>query len=405
MIPGFSKGQSDNLPAIDAVMVAEFMSQNSNFVGAEIRGMKTARAGRESYGDNALGYVQVRREGAMCTVKAKVTPEHKLRGSGYKVKAVINEDEDKVLAVECEDCAASTGGCKHAVALLFWLHRRSEEPAKTSTECYWKKSRLSSIGTGKKFITADEMGRAPVALNVSEEDRELFVKSVPRRVNSRRADDFVDYCSHNVTDRDIIAAEKDTEQQGSSEMWHSLRYGRITASKLHEAAHCHTKDGVLVETILGAYRIDDNLAMSRGRNLEVAIKNVVESKLGVKISDCGLFLRGDYPVLGASPDGIDENNVFEFKCPISLSSYAKYIVQCNGSFFPAKQHFAQMQLQMLMTGRRKGYFCVARPDFEDSQEVEIVSVDYDQHKCMALINNAMKFWKENIFPVMYNSLF
>lgn len=324
------------------------------------------------------------------------------------------------------------------MALLFWLHRRSEEPAKTSTECYWKKSKLSSIGTGRKFITADEMGRAPVAINISEEDRDLFVQSVVDSlklshpssqlvrsheshgeslslhtlligfhysVNSRRADDFVDYCSHNITDGDAIAAEKDTEQQGSSEMWHSLRYGRITASKLHEAAHCHTKEGVLVETILGAYKVEDNLAISRGRNLEVAVKNVVEGKLGVSISKCGLFLRRDHPILGASPDGIDESNVFEFKCPISFSSYSKYIVECNGTLFPAKHHFAQMQLQMLMTGRRKGYFCVARPDFEDSQEVEIVAVEYDHHKCLQLINNAMKFWKENIFPVMCNSLF
>lgn len=67
------------------------------------------RAGRESYGDNALGFVQVKREGVVCTVKAKVTPEHKIRGSGYKVKAVIDEDEEKVLSVECEDCAASAG--------------------------------------------------------------------------------------------------------------------------------------------------------------------------------------------------------------------------------------------------------------------------------------------------------
>ena len=38
------------------------------------------------------------------------------------------------------------GHCKHAVAFLFWLHRRSEEPSVTSQTCYWKCSALSRVG-------------------------------------------------------------------------------------------------------------------------------------------------------------------------------------------------------------------------------------------------------------------
>ena len=37
------------------------------------------RSSRESYGDNAVGYVQVKRNGNVCTVKASVTPEHNVR--------------------------------------------------------------------------------------------------------------------------------------------------------------------------------------------------------------------------------------------------------------------------------------------------------------------------------------
>ncbi|RVE43633.1 hypothetical protein evm_011717 [Chilo suppressalis] len=33
---------------------------------------------RESYGHNAIGYVQIKRDGELCTVKSRVTPEHKL---------------------------------------------------------------------------------------------------------------------------------------------------------------------------------------------------------------------------------------------------------------------------------------------------------------------------------------
>lgn len=46
---------------------------------------------RESYGDNAIGYVQIKRDGELCTVKSRVTPEHKVRKEGYRVTAIINE--------------------------------------------------------------------------------------------------------------------------------------------------------------------------------------------------------------------------------------------------------------------------------------------------------------------------
>ena len=39
------------------------------------------------------------------------------------------------------------GGYKHALAVLMWIHRRSEDPAPTEVACYWKKSCLSSVGT------------------------------------------------------------------------------------------------------------------------------------------------------------------------------------------------------------------------------------------------------------------
>lgn len=34
------------------------------------------RSGRDSYGDSAVGWVQVRRDKNVCTVKAEITPEH-----------------------------------------------------------------------------------------------------------------------------------------------------------------------------------------------------------------------------------------------------------------------------------------------------------------------------------------
>ncbi|GBP66215.1 TBC1 domain family member 4 [Eumeta japonica] len=47
-------------------------------------------------------------------------------------------------------------------------------------------------------------------------------------------------------------AEQLTKQQSECAIWHELRYGRITASKFYEAAHCKTNNGSLVQQIIGA---------------------------------------------------------------------------------------------------------------------------------------------------------
>ncbi|GBN51433.1 hypothetical protein AVEN_151278-1 [Araneus ventricosus] len=98
VIPGFAKGQSDNLPKIDSMTMFSFLGKNPDFMGAEIRGIKTKRSGRESYGDYAVGYVRVRKDGNLCTVKAKVTPEHSLRKKSYDVKLLCNEVEEEILS-------------------------------------------------------------------------------------------------------------------------------------------------------------------------------------------------------------------------------------------------------------------------------------------------------------------
>ena len=43
-----------------------------------------------------------------------------------------------------------------------WLNRRYEEPSPTEVECYWKKSKMGSIGSGIQFIYASEIGVSKV---------------------------------------------------------------------------------------------------------------------------------------------------------------------------------------------------------------------------------------------------
>lgn len=40
---GFLRAQSDNLPKVDAIMMASFIAGNSDFLSAEFRGFKATR--------------------------------------------------------------------------------------------------------------------------------------------------------------------------------------------------------------------------------------------------------------------------------------------------------------------------------------------------------------------------
>lgn len=267
------------------------------------------RSARETYGDDAVGFVQVQRSGNVCTVKAKITPEHKIKSKAYCCTFTCDEKEETILNVDCHDCAAQKGGCKHSVAFLMWLHRRSEEPSRTEKKCYWAKPKLATIGTTKKFIKAKDMVPSSVTFedeNTDNTNEDQFFLAVVQSLkensiknqlsayvtknqfkklslhnlvhqykkegnNINSADDFIDYCSTKITIEECVKAEEVTVSQASSPLWHELRYGRITASKVHEAAHCKTPDGALIERIFGA-SVSETLVMKRGKRLESDVR-------------------------------------------------------------------------------------------------------------------------------------
>ncbi|KAG8176969.1 hypothetical protein JTE90_029418 [Oedothorax gibbosus] len=142
------------------MMVGDFFKSSPDFCSAEFRNVKTSASSRQSYGDEAIGYVQLKKESGLCTVKCRICPEHKVTTKSYSVTMVVNEMEGLVKKIECHDCTASEGCCKHAIAFLMWVHRRSEEPSCTSVECYWKKSKLSKVGRSLKITTAKELSKS-----------------------------------------------------------------------------------------------------------------------------------------------------------------------------------------------------------------------------------------------------
>lgn len=257
-----------------------------------------------------MGYVQLKREMNICTVKCRVCPEHKVRATPYKVTVIVDEKDCTVISSECHDCAASAGGCKHAVAFLMWLHRRCEEPSCTQVECYCRKSELSKVGTSLKFVTAAELAEGQPSTSSNPIVFEKFVeqasakgisncallKYVQNRPNEveklsmyqlvqnygeKSCEEFLKNIAVLFTADALKNVEEHTRGQSDSNLWHELRFGRLTASKAYEIKNCKKSDGALVALIMGG-NIPDNPEMKRGRSLEGKVLQTVQTMLKKK---------------------------------------------------------------------------------------------------------------------------
>ena len=385
------------------------------------------RSSRPSYGDDAISYVQVQNNRNICTVKCKICPEHKVRAKLYSVTLTVDKDEEKVISVQCHDCVAAQGGCKHAMALLMWVHRRSEEPSCTEVQCYWKKSKLSRVGTSIKYITSKDLAKGSSIMPSNATVLNIFLEESQKKnlqgcellkfQSGYICDKLLSVSMHQLVlqfrekccntflqkfrliNNILIEIEKKTRSQHENSLWYELRYGRITASRAYEVSRCQTSDGTLISLIMGG-KIPDTAAMKRGRELENKVRDSVSSKLKKKINNCGLFISQSYPMLAGSPDGVCEDYIVEIKCPMTKKTYSNYIKNAQ----PSKKCYMQIQMQMYLTGLKKCYFCVADPNFSTNSNVEIVCVTYNEDFILDTIKSLVTFWKAYVYPLLYKSI-
>lgn len=277
---GFVRADSRNLPKVDLPMLLEYMHDNDVYNASEIRGAKILMSSRDSYVDTAIGYVEVKREGNKCVLKAKVTPEHRIRSKMYTVSVTIDEDSETIEDIICDDCAASAGGCKHGICFAHWIIKRTEEPSVTSISCYWQKPRLSEAITSDSPMLASNIGkkRAFEKIHSSITLHNILEESKKRKLNRSLLinyskykeeslddysifhimlnyymqfkdigvsfDSFKTYSSHLLSNELVNKIEQATKTQVDSVLWHSLRQGRVTASNIYNSTRCTTANGV-----------------------------------------------------------------------------------------------------------------------------------------------------------------
>ena len=92
---------------------------------------------------------------------------------------------------------------------------------------------------------------------------------------------FVSFCKSSISEDDCTRVEILTKDQKDSPLWHHVRFGRVTASRLFDVAHCRTVGGSVVESILGASKFTGTAATKGGLALEGEVLAQVEGLLGV----------------------------------------------------------------------------------------------------------------------------
>ena len=223
-----------------------------------------------------------------------------------------------------------------------------------------------------------------------------------------------------------IELERNTRLQSSSELWHSERKLRITASIMREV--CHRKESTscsaFIQRKLMPTHIDTKAVRYGKRNEEVAVKAYANYQYqhgtAVKVCACGLYVDPSQPWLAASPDGIvldmslgDQNKgCLEVKCPLVCEKIALTeacrttaafcLVQHGDQMCLSKSHgyYYQVQTQMHVTHLQWCDFVVWSP----IQEPFVQRVQYDAPFVNTALSKARSFYFEKFLPSVVSNV-
>ena len=156
------------------------------------------------------------------------------------------------------------------------------------------------------------------------------------------------------------------QQQQRSPEWHAQRKLRLTGSRVGAIlglSPWQKPDDVLREMVREHHGAESeftgNQATDWGNRHETRALLCFMRHTGLQVEQCGFFSYGDR--MGASPDGLtSDGGVLEIKVPYGLRK--------GGEFKPLEEqpHYAaQVQMELLATGRKHAYFAQYRAPYGD----------------------------------------
>lgn len=199
------------------------------------------------------------------------------------------------------------------------------------------------------------------------------------------------------SDEEFDRIERETVLQSDCSEWLELRRNILTASNFGRVCKMRPTTGCesLVKQIL--YTAFDCEAMEYGRNNEELAREDLASRIGEKITKCGLFIDRNNPFLGASPDGlVKDDSIVEIKCPSSARELSPddavkkrkctfWTVTKEGEIGDIQTNhnfYYQVQGQLQVTKRKYCIFALWTP-----KGLKTTTIERDE-----------VFWRDRMFP-------
>lgn len=160
-----------------------------------------------------------------------------------------------------------------------------------------------------------------------------------------------------------------------SEEWFAIKKGKLGASHA-QAIQAQGKglDTYILELMAeyysnGVTESYTNENMERGNELEAQARAIYELETGNEVQEVGFVEYDSY--VGCSPDGlVGEDGLVEIKCPTNKVFFAYML---DGKI--DTKYWWQMQMQMMVTGRKWCDYVVYNPNYDKSIIIQRVEPD------------------------------
>lgn len=171
-----------------------------------------------------------------------------------------------------------------------------------------------------------------------------------------------------------------TLEQGTEE-WRRVRAGKLTASN----AEAISANGAGLKTYIYQTMAEmfssaipetyTNEDMGRGKELEEQARAIYELERDVRVVTVG-FIEA-HAHIGCSPDGlIGDDGLIEIKCHNDAKHFRLLI---EGEKGIEKKYWWQMQMQMLVTGRKWCDYVAFNPNFKETLIVHRIEANEQAH--------------------------
>ncbi|XP_033725553.1 uncharacterized protein LOC117315463 [Pecten maximus] len=201
-----------------------------------------------------------------------------------------------------------------------------------------------------------------------------------------------------------------TRGQSTNEVWKSERLKRIQSSNFGRICKATDRtDFVKLANSLLCFKRLKTEAIVHGQKFEHEAKVRYEKECAVSVKDCGIFVCKEHPFLGASPDGVvDENLIVEIKCPYSSKNRiisevtVPYLKIVNGNLVLDSKHdyYHQVQGQLLCSQRSLCDFVVYT-----LSDMKVLRIKRDEEFISRMVAKLTSFYNQYLEPALLEKLF